>query len=245
VEFLMAPRKPQTEERAKGLIGREKGKKTPGAPYSVGDYKGRTLNLTSKQIARSGVKGARKAAAAKATSISDTKFEKGKGVTKGGKAFTGNVDLGGGNIAVYVDGKRVRARAVKGKGGNGNPKPPPSNYMTAPRLGKPGQYQAGAGMRQRKPSTISSTSAERLRSSRNADRKPANVSQSAWDRMSNAQKAALVAGLLNPATLPAAASLAGAIGANYAGTKVASVRNGSKKKQTRPLKMWKTYPKGK
>lgn len=238
------PRKPQTEEKAKGLIGRSKGKKVEGAAYSVGNYTGRTLNLSQKQIAAKGKK-AVAASRQAATSISDTKFEKGKGVTKGGKAFTGKVDLGGGNIAVYVDGKRVRAGAAKGKDRNGNPKPPPSNYMTAPHLGKPGQYQAGAGMRQRKPSTISSTSAERLRSSRNADRKPANVSQSVWDRMSNAQKAALVAGVLYPATRPAAAFLAGAIGANYAGTKVASVRNGSKKKQTRPLKMWKTYPKGK
>lgn len=238
-------KKPQTEEKAKGLIGLSKGKKVAGAQNSVGNYRGRTLNLSAKQIAKSGVKGARSAARQGATSISDTKFEKGKGVTKGGKLFTGKVDLGGGNIAVYVDGKRVRARAVKGKGGNGNPKPPPSNYMTAPRLGKPGQYQAGAGMRQRKPSTISSTSAERLRSSRNADRKPANVSQSAWDKMSNAQKAALVAGLLYPGTRPAAALITGAIASNYAGTKVANMRKGSTKKQTRPLKMWKTYPKGK
>jgi hypothetical protein len=103
----------QTEEKAKGLIGLKKGQKVKDAPYSVGNYKGKTLNLTAKQIAKSGVKGAKKAAAAKATSISDTKFEKGKGVTKGGKAFTGTVDLGGGNMAVYVGGKRVRAAAKK------------------------------------------------------------------------------------------------------------------------------------
>lgn len=166
-------KKPQTEEKAKGLIGLSKGKKVAGAQSSVGNYRGRTLNLSAKQIAKSGVKGARSAARQGATSISDTKFEKGKGVTKGGKLFTGNVDLGGGNIAVYVGGKRVRAAKGKSPGGgrNENPNPPSrgastisttsaerlrsarnadrkttSNYNTASRLGKPGDYQAGRGM---------------------------------------------------------------------------------------------------
>lgn len=112
-------KKPQTEAKAKGLV------------KNVGDYKGRTLNLTKKQVAKSGVKGAQRAASAKGTSISDTKFVKGKGVTVGGKLFTGNVDLGGGNIAVYVRGKRVRAKETKGTTPAGSSKdrnitPPPS-----------------------------------------------------------------------------------------------------------------------
>lgn len=141
------PRKPQTEEKAKGLIGLSKGKKVAGASQSVGNYKGRTLNLTRKQIAQSGVKGARKAAAAKATSISDTKFEKGKGVTKGGKAFSGNVDLGGGNVAVYVNGRRVRASSKASRPSAPPPPPPP-----------------------RRAAAMSASSAERLRKANNADR---------------------------------------------------------------------------
>lgn len=242
-------KKPQTEEKAKGLIGLSKGKKVAGAQNSVGNYRGRTLNLSAKQIAKSGVKGARSAARQGATSISDTKFEKGKGVTKGGKLFTGNVDLGGGNIAVYVGGKRVRAAKGKSPGGgrNGNPNPPSRGASTisttsAERLRSARNADRKTG---RPPSTISTTSAEKLRSSRNADRKPPNVAQSVWDKMSNAQKAALVAGLLYPGTRPAAALITGAIASNYAGTKVANMRKGSTKKQTRPLKMWKTYPKGK
>ena len=105
---------PQTEEKAKGLIGLKKGQKVEGAAYSVGNYKGKTLNLSKKQVAESGVKGAKAASKATLTSISDTKYEKGKGVLgKDGKAFTGRVDLGGGNIAVYVGGKRVKAAAKK------------------------------------------------------------------------------------------------------------------------------------
>lgn len=126
----MAKKKPQTEEKAKGLIGLNKGKKVEGAAYSVGNYKGKTLNLSKKQIAAKGKK-AVSASRQTATNISDTKFEKGKGVTKNGKAFTGKVDLGGGNIAVYVGGKRVRAakkaappRGNGGGGGGDNPTPP-------------------------------------------------------------------------------------------------------------------------
>jgi len=117
-------KKAQTEAKAKGLV------------KDVGDYKGRTLNLTKKQVAKSGVKGARRAASAKGTSISDTKFVKGKGVMAGGKLFTGNVDLGGGNIAVYVRGKRVRAKDTKGTSKR-NPPPglPKENKITPPPSG--------------------------------------------------------------------------------------------------------------
>lgn len=142
-------RRIQTEEKAKGLIGLEKGKKVEGAAYSVGNYKGKTLNLTKKQIA---AKGKKAVAASKqaATSISDTKFEKGKGVTKGGKAFTGKVDLGGGNIAVYVDGKRVRAAkkaAAPSRGGSGGGR---TDSRTAvqkakDKMGKGAGYGKGAG----------------------------------------------------------------------------------------------------
>ena len=110
-------RMPQTEAKAKGLVGWRGGKRASKVS-SVGDYKGKTLNLTAKQLANSGVKGARKAAK-NTVSISDTKYEKGRGVLgKDGKALNGMVDLGGGNMAVYVNGKRVRA-------GSGQPAAPP------------------------------------------------------------------------------------------------------------------------
>lgn len=149
----MAPKpkakKPQTEEKAKGLIGLNKGKKVEGAAYSVGNYKGKTLNLSAKQIAKSGVKGAKAASKATATSISDTKYEKGKGVTKDGKAFTGKVDLGGGNIAVYVGGKRVKAAAKKpapvGRGGGATTSKGGTGTGTGTGSGKGGGGGKGGG----------------------------------------------------------------------------------------------------
>ena len=109
----MAPKKkPQTEAKAKGLIGWKDGKRDKSAPNSVGDYKGKTLNLTKKQVAKAGGAAATKASR-NTVSISDTKFEKGKGVLgKDGKALNGRVDMGGGNFAVYVNGKRVGAKAA-------------------------------------------------------------------------------------------------------------------------------------
>lgn len=101
--------RPQTEAKAKGLIGWSKGK--PSTSYSgpkVGDYKGRTLNLTQKQLKSAG--GGAAKAAGRTVDISKTQYVKGKGVLgPGGKPLNGRVDMGGGNFAVYVNGKRVRA----------------------------------------------------------------------------------------------------------------------------------------
>lgn len=110
----MAPRKPQTEKRAKGLIGLKKGKKVAGAPYSVGNYKGKTLNLKKKQLTAA----ARKAAAVRGgrkVNISNTKYDSSTKKVLGpkGNPLTGKVDLGGGNIAVYKNGVRVRAAVAK------------------------------------------------------------------------------------------------------------------------------------
>ena len=113
----MAVNKPKTEEKAKGLIGLKKGKKVEGAAYSVGNYKGKTLNLSSKDLGAAG----RKAAANK-VKIQDTNYDAAsKKVMSGGKALTGKVDLGGGNMAVYRNGVRVRAakKAAGGSGGGG------------------------------------------------------------------------------------------------------------------------------
>jgi hypothetical protein len=120
----MAPRKPQTEEKAKGLIGLKKGKKVAGAAYSVGNYKGKTLNLKKKQLTAA----ARKAAAVRGgrkVNISNTKYDSSTKKVLGpkGNPLTGKVDLGGGNIAIYKNGVRVRAKTPpttsKGRGGGG------------------------------------------------------------------------------------------------------------------------------
>lgn len=92
----------QTEEKARGLykgVGNYRGK---GA-------RGKTLNLTDKQLGAAG----RKAASARSVSISDTRYDSSSKLVLGpkGKPLTGQVDLGGGNIAVYLNGKRIRASA--------------------------------------------------------------------------------------------------------------------------------------
>jgi hypothetical protein len=103
----MAARKPQTEKKAKGLI------------KGVGDYKGKTLNLTKKQLGAKGTAAAKK----RTVSISNTKYDKTTKKVTGpaGKPLTGKVDLGGGNMAVYRNGVRVRApkKVVSSNGGGG------------------------------------------------------------------------------------------------------------------------------
>lgn len=157
----------QTEENAKGLLA------------NVGNYKGKTLNLRGKQL---GAKG-RAAASARKIDISKTRYDKESKKVLGpmGKPVTGRIDLGGGNIAVYRNGVRVRASSSdsKGSGSSGkgsgsgpngrniktdNSNNPKSNYKTASRLGKPGEYQAGRGQTSRlvrtpRPGTRGSQSA--------------------------------------------------------------------------------------
>ena len=134
-------KKPQTEEKAKGLIGLNKGKKVSGAAYSVGNYKGKTLNLSSKDLGAAG----RKAAANK-VKIQDTNYDAAsKKVMSGGKALTGKVDLGGGNMAVYRNGVRVRAAAKKVASGGGNGGGGGGGKNAASKSGKNIGYTPGAG----------------------------------------------------------------------------------------------------
>jgi hypothetical protein len=227
-------KKPQTEAKAKGLV------------KNVGDYKGRTLNLTKKQVAKSGVKGAQRAASAKGTSISDTKFVQGKGVTVGGKLFTGNVDLGGGNIAVYVRGKRVRAKGAvdrsnikKRTGPSGSDQSKDAGKPAVGKMGeKPGEYQAGRGMRSR---AMPRPTGKRGMATPDRIDRPKSVPQSRWDSMSLAQKALVVAGAVSPNVLvnfparTAAAALAG----EKVGREIRK-RIDSRQKPRVPLKMTKT-----
>lgn len=102
-------KKAQTEKKAKGLVGWKGGKPVKDAPNKVGDYKGKTINLTKKQLGKAGVAAAKK----RTVDISKTKYEGKKVLGPAGKPLTGTVDLGGGNIAVYKNGVRVRAAAKK------------------------------------------------------------------------------------------------------------------------------------
>lgn len=105
--------------------GNNRGKGNPNG--FGGKYVRKAENLTAKQLKAAGAK---KAAAKRTVSISDTKRAYGTGKTlgPGGKPLTGSVRLENGNMAVYKDGKRVTV-APKSK-----PKPAasaPSRSTTA------------------------------------------------------------------------------------------------------------------
>lgn len=128
-------KKPQTEAKAKGLIA------------NVGDYRGKTLNLSKKQLGKSG----RSAAAARTVDISQTRYEGKKVLGPKGKALTGRVDLGGGNIAVYQKGVRVRAQKPQAPtGGGGTPKPSAVTSRVSPSA-----RGEGAGKKYQKPANFS------------------------------------------------------------------------------------------
>lgn len=123
-------KKAQTEKKAKGLV------------KGIGDYKGKTLNLTKKQLGKAGTAAAQK----RTVDISATKFEAGskKVLGPGGKPLTGTVDLGGGNMAVYRNGVRVRAAAPK----------PASSPKTSTASQKPRTPKADASMSKKQKDKI-------------------------------------------------------------------------------------------
>lgn len=86
-----------------------------GPKVQGGKFKGKdSINLSKKELGKKGT-----AAASKRTvSISKTEHmkegpNKGKVVGPKGNPLTGKVDMGGGNMAVYKDGKRVTSRTAK------------------------------------------------------------------------------------------------------------------------------------
>ena len=106
--------KAQRASKAKGLV------------ENVGTYKDKkALNLRDKQLGKAGVKAA-SVRGGKLVSISKTKYNKDTKKVTGplGKPLTGKVDMGGGNIAVYKDGKRVVAKKAAVK--KATPPRPPS-----------------------------------------------------------------------------------------------------------------------
>ena len=83
-----------------------------GPDVKGGKFKGKdSINLSKKELGKKGA-----AAATKRTvNISNTKYDATAKKVMGpaGKPLTGKVDMGGGNMAVYKDGKRVTSRTVK------------------------------------------------------------------------------------------------------------------------------------
>jgi len=86
-----------------------------GPNVEGGKFKGKdSINLSKKELGKKGT-----AAASKRTvDIGKTKHKKegphkGKVVGPKGNPLTGKVDMGGGNMAVYKDGKRVTSRTAK------------------------------------------------------------------------------------------------------------------------------------
>ena len=95
---------------------KQRASKVKGLHEGVGKFKGKkSLNLKDKQLGKKG----RAAAKKRTVSISKTEHmkegpNKGKVVGPKGNPLTGKVDMGGGNMAVYRDGKRVLAKTAKG-----------------------------------------------------------------------------------------------------------------------------------
>jgi hypothetical protein len=86
--------------------------KAKGLHDDVGSYDNKkSLNLRKKQLGKKGVAASKK----RTVSISDTSYSKKTGIVTGpkGNALTGKVDMGGGNMAVYRNGKRVTAKRPK------------------------------------------------------------------------------------------------------------------------------------
>jgi len=142
----MAMKKAQQEEKAKGLIGLKKGKKVAGAPYSVGNFKRKSLNLKDKQLGAAG----RKAAAVRGgvkVPISSTRYDTTTKKVYGpaGKLLTGRVNLGGGNIGVYRNGVRVTAKKQPvPSGGGGGTNTPTRTGLTTGQKADAARYTAQA-----------------------------------------------------------------------------------------------------
>ena len=100
------------KETMAGKKKRQRAGKAKGLYDNVGSYGNKkSLNLRDKQLGKKGVAASKK----RTVSISDTSYSKKTGIVTGpkGNALTGKVDMGGGNMAVYRNGKRVTAKSSK------------------------------------------------------------------------------------------------------------------------------------
>lgn len=106
----------------------------------------RATTARGKKVSQKAVK--RATAKRNETDISQTQFEKGKGVTKNGRLFTGTVKLASGKTATYVRGRRVVAGPKKtgGGGGGGGAGGGGGRNIPTTRV-TPSQRQEGAGGR--------------------------------------------------------------------------------------------------
>ena len=96
-ETMAGKKKMQRAGKAKGLYDK------------VGSYGNKkSLNLRNKQLGKKGVAASKK----RTVSISNTSYDKKTEIVTGpkDKPLTGKVDMGGGNMAVYRNGKRVTAK---------------------------------------------------------------------------------------------------------------------------------------
>lgn len=209
-------KKPQTEEKAKGLL------------KNVGNYKGKTLNLSKKQLGASG----RAAAATRKIAISRTTYDPATKKVLGpmGKPITGRVDLGGGNIAVYKNGVRVRAQKPSTRptgggsgsraGGDGN-KPPKPSSGAGKRYEERKSAVGGNARRDRKTPSVSPDSAERRSNRSNMVYVPAInqwVDKRGWNEKTNPyNKGRVTGGPQSRADVPKAAALALALYPGAAG----------------------------
>ena len=99
-ETMAGKKKMQRAGKAKGLYDK------------VGSYGNKkSLNLRNKQLGKKGVAASKK----RTVSISNTSYDKKTKIVTGpkDKPLTGKVDMGGGNMAVYRNGKRVTAKRPK------------------------------------------------------------------------------------------------------------------------------------
>ena len=136
----------------------------------VGDYGNKkTFNLTKKQLGASGVK-----AASRKVAISRTEYKNGKVYGPAGKLLTGRVDMGGGNIAVYRKGVRVKASAAKPSSPD-KPKPPPAKPVRYADVDRPSRTPPAASAAAR------ATAAVRARSASQAAKYAKNQNRRRWD----------------------------------------------------------------
>ena len=155
------------KETMAGKKKRQRAGKAKGLYDNVGSYGNKkSLNLRDKQLGKKGVAASKK----RTVSISDTSYSKKTGIVTGpkGNALTGKVDMGGGNMAVYRNGKRVTAKRPKSVnpdsgGGNSTPTPPVDDDAKkgkkAARIAKTTVKARNADTQRRKSGTAKTTTA--------------------------------------------------------------------------------------
>ena len=149
----------QKTSQAKGLVDK------------VGSYGNKkTLNLTKKQLGASGAK----AASTRKIAISRTEYRDGKVYGPMNKPITGRVDMGGGNIAVYKNGVRVKASSAKPSSPD-KPKPPSATPTRYADVDRPSRTPPAAS------AVARATAAVKARSASQASKYAKNQNRRRWD----------------------------------------------------------------